>query len=919
MLKGFIRRVFGSANDRIIKELYKTVNKINELEKVYLTMTDENLREQTNIFRKRLESGETLDDILPNAFAVVREAAKRVLGMRPFDVQLIGGIILHKGEIAEMKTGEGKTLVAVLPSYLNALTGKGVHIVTVNDYLAKRDAEWMGKIHRFLGLTVGCVLNSMNDDQRREAYKCDITYGTNSEFGFDYLRDNMKVDVNELCQREFNYAIVDEVDSILIDEARTPLIISGATDDNLKLYVDVDNVIKTVKDEQCNIDEKERTVSLNEEGMDYVENLLKERGLVEPNDTVYDIKYLDLVHLMDQSLKAHKLFKNEVDYMVKDNQVYLVDEFTGRIMEGRRFSDGLHQALEAKEGVKIQNENQTLASITYQNYFRMYPKLAGMTGTAMTEAVEFEHIYDLKTVEVPTNIPVHRKDEDDVIYKNTKGKFNAILKEIQDCYTRKQPVLIGTVSIEKSELLDDLLKKAKIPHSVLNAKYHEQEAKIIAQAGKPGAITIATNMAGRGTDIKLGGNIDYEIEKIKNDELLSEEHKKEKIKAIQDQYEKDRQTVLDAGGLYILGTERHESRRIDNQLRGRAGRQGDIGKSKFFISLDDDLMRIFGSEKLGFMLEKMGLKEDEAITHPWISKSLEKAQKKVENMHYEIRKNVLKYDDVVNTQRKVIFEQRKDIMFSNDIEPEIDYLIEEKNNELLNKFAHERDFHNWNYATLDAELTRIYGIEFNSKEFMDSDITHNKQSLLNKLNELISNIIKNKKEQISDEFIKQFEKRIFLLTIDKYWKDHLRSLDRIKQEINLRAYAQKDPLVEYKKEAYYLFESLMYRINENVLSLITKMKLNIESMSDDNGYFRIRNRQQDMQENRADFVDAVNFLQRQKNEMLKQTEMLQKPQTIRNVKFDKNDKATWTGNVGRNDPCPCGSGKKFKQCCGKIE
>lgn len=919
MLKGFIRRVFGSANDRIIKELYKTVDKINELEKVYLTMTDENLREQTNIFRKRLESGETLDDILPNAFAVVREAAKRVLGMRPFDVQLIGGIILHKGEIAEMKTGEGKTLVAVLPSYLNALTGKGVHIVTVNDYLAKRDAEWMGKIHRFLGLTVGCVLNSMNDDQRREAYKCDITYGTNSEFGFDYLRDNMKVDVNELCQREFNYAIVDEVDSILIDEARTPLIISGATDDNLKLYVDVDNVIKTVKDEQCNIDEKERTVSLNEEGMDYVENLLKERGLVEPNDTVYDIKYLDLVHLMDQSLKAHKLFKNEVDYMVKDNQVYLVDEFTGRIMEGRRFSDGLHQALEAKEGVKIQNENQTLASITYQNYFRMYPKLAGMTGTAMTEAVEFEHIYDLKTVEVPTNIPVHRKDEDDVIYKNTKGKFNAILKEIQDCYARKQPVLIGTVSIEKSELLDDLLKKAKIPHSVLNAKYHEQEAKIIAQAGKPGAITIATNMAGRGTDIKLGGNIDYEIEKIKNDELLSEEHKKEKIKAIQDQYEKDRQTVLDAGGLYILGTERHESRRIDNQLRGRAGRQGDIGKSKFFISLDDDLMRIFGSEKLGFMLEKMGLKEDEAITHPWISKSLEKAQKKVENMHYEIRKNVLKYDDVVNTQRKVIFEQRKDIMFSNDIEPEIDYLIEEKNNELLNKFAHERDFHNWNYATLDAELTRIYGIEFNSKEFMDSDITHNKQSLLNKLNELISNIIKSKKEQISDEFIKQFEKRIFLLTIDKYWKDHLRSLDRIKQEINLRAYAQKDPLVEYKKEAYYLFESLMYRINENVLSLITKMKLNIESMSDDNGYFRIRNRQQDMQENRADFVDAVNFLQRQKNEMLKQTEMLQKPQTIRNVKFDKNDKATWAGNVGRNDPCPCGSGKKFKQCCGKIE
>ena len=919
MLKGFIKRIFGSANDRIIKELFKTVNKINDLEKVYLTMSDENLKEQTNIFRKRLEAGETLEDILPNAFAVVREASKRVLGMRPFDVQLIGGIILHNGQIAEMKTGEGKTLVAVLPSYLNALTGKGVHIVTVNDYLAKRDSEWMGKIHKFLGLTVGCVLNSMNDKERKEAYACDITYGTNSEFGFDYLRDNMKVDIDELCQRGYNYAIVDEVDSILIDEARTPLIISGATEDNLGLYVDVDKVIRQVRDDQCNIDEKERTVSLNDAGMDFVENLLKQNGLVEPNDSMYDIKYLDIIHLIDQSLKAYKLFRNEVDYMVKDNQVYLVDEFTGRIMEGRRFTDGLHQALEAKEGVQIQNENQTLASITYQNYFRMYSKLAGMTGTAMTEAVEFEHIYGLKTVEVPTNLPVRRIDEDDVIYKNTKGKFNAILKEIQDCYARKQPVLIGTVSIEKSELLDDLLKKAKIPHNVLNAKYHEQEAKIIAQAGKPGAITIATNMAGRGTDIKLGGNIDYEIEKIKNDELLSEEHKKEKIKAIQEQYEKDRQTVLDAGGLYILGTERHESRRIDNQLRGRAGRQGDIGRSKFFISLEDDLMRIFGSEKLGFMLDKMGLKEDEAITHPWISKSLEKAQKKVENMHYEIRKNVLKYDDVINTQRKVIFEQRRDIMFSNDVEPEVDYLIEEKNNELLNKFAHSKDFHNWEYEKLDYELNRLFGITFDSKEFMNSDITHTRKSLLNELNERIRAIIKEKKERISDEFIKQFEKRIFLLTIDRHWKDHLRSLDRIKQEINLKAYAQQDPLVEFKKEAYYLFESLMYKINEDVLSLITKLKLNLESISDDNGYFRIRNRQKEMSDNRVDFVDTMNFLQRQKKEMLQKTEMLEKPQTIKKAKFDKNDKSTWMGNVGRNDPCPCGSGKKFKQCCGKVE
>lgn len=920
MLKGFVKRIFGSANDRVIKEFKKTVDKINELEKVYITLSDAQLKEQTNILKTRLKAGETLEDILPNAFAIVREAGKRVLKLRAFDVQLIGGMILNKGQIAEMKTGEGKTLVAVFPSYLNALTEKGMHIVTVNDYLAKRDSEWMGKIHKFLGLTVGCILNGMNDQQRKEAYNCDITYGTNSEFGFDYLRDNMKTEAEELCQREFNFVVVDEVDSILIDEARTPLIISGPTDDNYKLYGAIDSIIKIVPDSMCKIDEKEKTVALNEEGLEYVEKVLKERGLVANEDHVYDIKNLDVVHLMEQALKAHKLFKNEVHYMIKDNQVYLVDEFTGRIMEGRRFSDGLHQALEAKEGVKIQNENQTLASITYQNYFRMYPKLAGMTGTAMTEAVEFEHIYNLKTVEVPTNLPVKRGDAEDVIYKNSAGKYRAIIKEIQECYEKQQPVLVGTVSIEKSELLDKLLTEAKVPHNVLNAKYHEQEAYIIAQAGKPKAITIATNMAGRGTDIKLGGNTDFEIDRIQKDLTLTPEQKNKRIKLVEEEFEKNKEIVLNAGGLYILGTERHESRRIDNQLRGRSGRQGDIGKSKFFISLDDDLMRIFGSDKLGTMLERMGLTEDEAIIHPWISKSLERAQQKVENMHYEMRKNILKYDDVVNTQRKVIFEQRKDIMNSIDIEPEIEYLMEEKNRELCDKFTPNNvNIHKWNCQGLDAEIFRIYATKFNSEEFVKSDITINYKVLLDKINFLVKEVLTSKKEQYSEDILKQFEKRIFLLTIDKCWKDHLRNLDHVKQAINLRAYAQKDPLVEYKKEAYFLFEDLMYRINEEVLSLVIKLKLNLESISDNNGYFKIKNRQAEMEENRADFMNTVNFLEQQKKMLLTQTQMIQKQQTVKNVQFDVNDKKTWETHTGRNDLCPCGSGKKYKQCCGKLE
>ena len=888
MLKDITKKIFSSANDREVLRLRNIVKKVNELEKNYITMSDDGLREQTNILKSRLKAGETLDQILPYAFAVVREAGKRTLGIRAFDVQLIGGIVLHQGKIAEMKTGEGKTFVAVFAAYLNALTEKGVHVVTVNDYLAKRDAEWMGQVYKFLGLSVGCILQNMGEESRREAYNCDITYGTNSEFGFDYLRDNMKIFKEELCQRDFNFAIVDEVDSILIDEARTPLIISGATDDNSKLYIDVNNVIKNLSDDLCVIDEKERTVVLTEDGNEWVESKLKNNKIIDENSNLYDLSNVNVVHHVNQALKAHKLFKNEVDYMVKDGQVLLVDEFTGRVMDGRRFSDGLHQALEAKEGVKIQNENQTLASITYQNYFRMYPKLSGMTGTAMTEAVEFEYIYNLKVVEIPTNIPVHRKDEDDVIYKTEVEKYKAIVRQIRECYDRGQPVLVGTVSIEKSEKLSKLLKAEKIPHNVLNAKYHEKEAYIVAQAGKPYSITIATNMAGRGTDIKLGGNIDFEIQEIKNNESLTEEEKNNKINELSKKLEEDKQKVIDSGGLFILGTERHESRRIDNQLRGRSGRQGDVGASKFFLSLEDDLMRIFGSDKLASMLTKLGLKDDEAIVHPWISKSLEKAQKKVENIHYEMRKNVLKYDDVVNTQRKVIFEQRKDIMFANSIDPEIRYIINDKNKELLDIYVpNKSNVDEWDIDGLDSELTRIYGFDSNYREYVKTTLNVSKEEILKQLNKKVNDIFDNKFKEYGEEVVNTMQKHIYLLTIDRFWKDHLYSLDKLRESIGLRAYGQKDPLLEYKKEAYDMFETLMYNISEEVISILSKVRISIENQE----MPRIQ-ANRNIQENRQDFVDAINFMKQQKEGVLKSS---------------------------RNDPCPCGSGKKYKQCCGKAE
>lgn len=912
---GLVKRVFSSNNRRHLQKMQLIVDKINALEKNYLKMSDEGLRAQTDILKARLKAGENLNDILPYAFAVVREASKRVLGQRHYDVQMIGGIVLHRGEIAEMKTGEGKTLVATLPSYLNALEGKGVHVVTVNDYLAKRDAEWMGGIHRFLGLTVGCILHNMDDAQRKEAYNCDITYGTNSEFGFDYLRDNMKYSLESMCQRPFNYAIVDEVDSILIDEARTPLIISGPTDDNSELYRKINDVVKNIPNGYFNLDEKDRQVSFNEEGNEWLEKELKKSGLIAENDNLYDVKYMDIIHHANQALKAHKLFKNEVDYIVKDGQVYIVDEFTGRIMEGRRFSDGLHQALEAKEGVEVQNENQTLASITYQNYFRMYPKLAGMTGTASTEASEFEFIYGLKTVEIPTNKPIRRLDEDDCVFKNVKGKFKAIANQVEECYKKKQPVLIGTVSIEKSELLSNLLEKKHIPHQVLNAKYHERESKIVAQAGVPGAVTIATNMAGRGTDIMLGGNADFLIkdmyQQVEDPELRKIEEDK-----IRKKVEEDKKIAMEAGGLYILGTERHESRRIDNQLRGRSGRQGDPGKSKFFLSLEDDLLRIFGTDKLGGMLGKLGLEEEEAIVHPWISKSVERAQKKVENVHYEMRKNVLKYDDVVNEQRLIIFEQRMDIIKANDVSEEINYLREEKNREILERYIPEKShIDNWDLKGLQAEIERIYGECFDIQEYVDNNNVLAKD-VLDKINQYTAELYKKKEELYTAPVMRQIEKRIFLLTIDKYWKDHLYNLDKLRQGINFRAYAQKDPLLEYKREAFELFERLLYNMNEELLIRIFHIVINIETINTNEQFLKEKQdaNQNKLQYNRAELLNTMNK-KTQENNIVKQETMHNK---VNPIDRDPNDKSTW-GKVKRNDPCPCGSGKKYKHCCGKLE
>ena len=893
MFTTLFRKLFGSANDRYIKSLDKIVEKINGFEPALEKLSDAALQKKTEEFRARLQKGETLEEILPESFAVVREASKRVLGMRHFDVQLKGGIILHRGMISEMKTGEGKTLVATLPVYLNALSGKGVHVVTVNDYLAKRDSEWNAPIYKFLGLTVASIVHDLDDLERQIAYRADITYATNNELGFDYLRDNMKFRLEEMVQRPFNYAIVDEVDSILVDEARTPLIISGPAEDSSNLYMKIDVLIPKLVEGDYEKDEKSRSVTLTEQGTEHIEKLLKRAKLLE-DSSLYDVQNVPVVHHVNQALKAHKLFSRDVDYMVRDNKVMIIDEFTGRVMDGRRYSEGLHQALEAKEKVEIQQENQTLASITYQNSFRLYPKLAGMTGTAMTEAAEFADIYKLEVIEVPTNKPVTRKDLHDEVYRTAKEKYDAILKLIEECRDRKQPVLVGTVSIEKSELLAALLKQKKIPHNVLNAKFHEQEAKIIAEAGVPGAVTIATNMAGRGTDIKLGGNLqmrlDEEVGPIKDE-------KKAATRAQEIEKEVVRNGVIarEAGGLFVLGTERHESRRIDNQLRGRTGRQGDPGASKFFLSLEDDLMRIFGSERLDSWLQKLGIEEGEAIIHPWINRALEKAQQKVEARNFDTRKQLLKYDDVMNDQRKVIYEQRKEIMEVSSVREVILALREEVIEMLVARHIPENAYaEQWDVSGLHAECLRVFGLTLPIQDWANEEGIANAE-IGARITKAVQELMKKKEKGYGADMMRTAEKSFLLRVLDHQWKDHLLTLDHLRQGINLRAYGQRDPLNEYKSEAFEMFQHMLDRLRENVTAILAHLKMGEETP------------QKLEEEIFADEEDQKMTLECHEDPYdpgQKEDKILKGPENFK--------------KVPRNAPCPCGSGKRYKQCHGMI-
>ena len=905
---GIATKIFGSSNDRALKAFHKQIEPINALESHFEAMSDAELQGQTAAFRQRLDNGEPLENLTHEAFAVVREAAKRVLGERPYDVQLIGGLVLNDGKIAEMKTGEGKTLTSTLPVYLNALSGKGVHVVTVNDYLAKRDAEWMGQIYNFLGLSVGCIIHDIPEEERRKAYAADITYGTNNEFGFDYLRDNMKFSLRQMVQRDFNFAIVDEIDSILIDEARTPLIISGPSESATDLYMAIDKLIPSLEADDFEMDEKHKTIVLTDDGTERIEQLLADHNLLEEGG-LYDIQNISVVHHVNQALRAHKLFHADKDYIVKDDRVILIDEFTGRMMEGRRLSEGLHQAIEAKENVEIQTENQTLASITFQNYFRMYPKLAGMTGTALTEAAEFAEIYKLGVVSIPTHVPVTRIDHDDKIYKSLAEKEDAIVNLIKDCYKRQQPVLVGTVSIEKSETLSARLKKEKIKHNVLNARYHEQEAYIVAQAGRPGAVTIATNMAGRGTDIKLGGNDEMRVE-AEIGENADPEKDKKAIEKIRDEVEKDKQTVKDAGGLYIVGTERHESRRIDNQLRGRAGRQGDEGASMFFLSVEDDLMRIFAGDKLEALLgnRNIGLQEGEALEHPLISKMLERAQAKVEAMHFEVRKNLLKFDDVMNDQRKVIYEQRREIMEAETIEE----LVTDMRHDVIEDtvvaaippgtYAEQ-----WDIDALHTECQRLLGMDLPVQDWAKEEGIADAE-MLERIMDESDKKMATKVARNGHDVWRNMEKSIVLQLLDQHWKEHLLQLDHLRQGINLRAFGQKDPLNEYKTEAFAAFEHMLDAMRETITQTLSLVEINLEHRRAE-----IPGAEQEMHETRED--PALMGLGQPQQAPQKQSENVQ-PMPQKRA-FDKNDPTTW-GKVPRNALCPCGSGKKYKHCHGQI-
>ncbi|MCW8091619.1 preprotein translocase subunit SecA [Alteromonas sp. ASW11-130] len=901
MFASVIKKIFGSKNDRLLKKLQKSVVAINALEADYEALTDDELKAKTAEFRTRIEKGESLDDLLVEAFATVREASKRVFGMRHFDVQLLGGQVLHQGKIAEMRTGEGKTLTATLPTYLNALSGKGVHVVTVNDYLAKRDADWSRPLFAFLGMTVGCNIPGMASETKREAYRADITYGTNNEFGFDYLRDNMAFSPQDRVQRELNYAVVDEVDSILIDEARTPLIISGAAEDSSELYRRINTIIPKLvqqekEDEEDNpgdgdytVDEKARQIHLTENGQIHVEAILKEEGILPQEESLFDAGNISLLHHINAALRAHKLFRKDVDYIVKDDNIVIVDEHTGRTMEGRRWSEGLHQAVEAKEGVRIQNENQTLASITFQNYFRLFDKLSGMTGTADTEAFEFQHIYSLETVVIPTNKPMIRDDKADLIYLTAEEKYEAIVEDIKKCVERGQPTLVGTISIENSELLSRVLKKAKIPHKVLNAKFHAQEADIVEQAGKPGAVTIATNMAGRGTDIVLGGNWQAEVEKLEN----PTEEKIQKIKAA---WKERHDKVLEAGGLHIIGTERHESRRIDNQLRGRSGRQGDPGSSRFYLSLDDALMRIFASEKMAGMMKRLGMERGEAIEHPWVTRAIENAQRKVEGRNFDIRKQLLEYDDVANDQRKVIYEQRNELLNEGDISETIKVVREDVVNRVIDEYIPPQSLEEmWDVPALEERLKADFAVDLPIQKWLDDDDKLYEEKVRERILTQIEEAYVEKEKAVGEGVLRQFEKAVMLQNLDSHWKEHLAAMDHLRQGIHLRGYAQKNPKQEYKRESFELFSQMLEALKVEVITILSRVQVKAESD-----------------------VEKVEEQRRQANSTPKNFKHEEATATP-NSESGRVQTAVREGpKVGRNDPCPCGSGKKYKQCHGKL-
>ena len=902
MFSSILRKVFGSRNDRLLKKLRKNVDAINALEAEFEKLSDEALKAKTDEFKARIEKGETLDDILVEAFATVREASKRVYGMRHFDVQMLGGQVLHQGKISEMRTGEGKTLTATLPTYLNALSGKGVHVVTVNDYLARRDAEWSNQLFTYLGMRVGCNVPGMSPQQKREAYQADVTYGTNNEFGFDYLRDNMAFSPQDRVQRPLNYAVVDEVDSILIDEARTPLIISGQAEDSSELYRRINTIIpKLVQQEKedeegqegdgdYTIDLKAKQIHLTERGQIHVEEILQQEGMLPEGESLFAAGNISLLHHINAALRAHKLFAKDVDYIVKEDQIVIVDEHTGRTMEGRRWSEGLHQAVEAKEGVRIQNENQTLASITFQNYFRLYNKLAGMTGTADTEAFEFNHIYGLETVVIPTNRPMQRKDMADLIYLTAEEKYEAIVEDIKECVKRGQPTLVGTVSIENSELISRILKKSKIPHKVLNAKFHEHEADIVAQAGKPGAVTIATNMAGRGTDIVLGGNWQAEVEKIENPT-------EEQIKKIKAEWKERHDAVLASGGLHIIGTERHESRRIDNQLRGRSGRQGDPGSSRFYLSLDDALMRIFASEKMGNMMKRLGMERGEAIEHPWVTRAIENAQRKVEGRNFDIRKQLLEYDDVANDQRKVIYEQRNELLDEGDISETIAAIREDVISSVVDEYIPPQSLEEmWDVSGLEERMRANFAVDLPIKTWLENDDKLYEEKLRERILGEVVDAYKQKEAVVGEQVLRQFEKAVMLQNLDSHWKEHLAAMDHLRQGIHLRGYAQKNPKQEYKRESFALFSQMLEALKVEVITILARVKVQAE-----------------------EDVQKVEEQRRQADDVPKNFEHEEANATPEEASDKVRTQVREGAKVGRNDPCPCGSGKKYKQCHGKLK